>query len=238
MAKQNAIYFNDYDKITDNLLWFSSDVVLRFCVQLSVKNKEGLRQSFHQEYSYNSKFLDTSLSRQIRRNIDCFLIIDIKGDFDNSIMIRYQNMIMLKLKLQNVVQWFTKLFKIQDDKLCIVGRYKNEQLTLDMGKCIEFEPIVITYDNGECSEGIRMYINSKNIFVDMDISRFMSFYYIIDTFNMYQSACLLINYLQRPEYGTNSTSLSGSSNNTESFDEFKNEKANRGDGSNSFFNKI
>ena len=240
MAKQNVIVFNDYDKITDNLIWFSSDIVLRFMVQLSVKSREGTRQSFHQEYSYTSKFLDTSLSRQIRRNIDCALLIDIKGDFNNSVMIRYQNMVMLKLKLQTIVQWFTKLFKMQDDgKLYIVGKYKNEQVPMDMGKCIEFEPIVITYDDGKCSEGIRMYVNSKNIWVDMDISKFMAFYYLIDTFDMYQNACLLLNYLQRPEYGYNNYSMSGgSNNNTESFDEFKNEKHDKGDGSKSFFNSI
>lgn len=237
MAKQNAINFNDYDKITDNLLWFSNDIILRFCVQLSVKNKEGLRQSYHQEYSYTSKFLDTSLSRQIRRNIDSFLLIDVKGDFMNSVSIRYQNMIMLRLKLQNVVQWFTKLFKMQDGKLCIIGKYKNEQVALDMGKCIEFEPIVIMYDDNTCCEGVRMYVNSRNIWVDMDISKFMAFYYLIDTFDMYQNACILINYLQRPEFGTNTYCINGTQSNRE-FDEFKNENYDKGDGSKSFFNKI
>ena len=235
--KQNAITFNDYDKLVDNLLWFSPEISLRFNVQLSVKNKDGNRQSFHQEYSYQSKFFDTSLSRQIRRNIDCYLSIDVKNDFNNSVSIRYQNMVMLKLKLQNVVQWFTKLFKIQDGQLCIIGKYKNEQISLDFGKCIEFEPIVITYDDGKYNEGIRMYVNSKNIWVDMDISKFMAFYYLIDTFDMYQNAIILINYLQRPDYGYNNFSLGGDPRD-DGYDEFKNQKVDRGDGSKSFFNSV
>ena len=238
--KQNAITFNDYDKLVDTLLWFSSDINLRFNVQLSIKNKDGMRQSFHQEFSYNSRFFDTSLSRQIRRNIDCYLSIDIKNDFTNSIQIRYHNMIMLKLKLNNVAQWFTTLYKIKEDKLYIGGKYKNEQTVLEGGKCIEFEPIVITYDDGKCSGGVRMYINTKSVSVDIDINKFMAFYYLISTFNMYQSAITLINYLERPEYGTNNFAIGGDPRNSNSFgyDEFKNEKVDKGDGSKSFFRSI
>ena len=46
-----------------------------------------------------------------------------------------------------------------------------------------------------------MYINSDTNSVFMEISRFLGFKDFLENFNMYQSAQLMLNYLQRPEYG-------------------------------------
>ena len=74
---------------------------------------------------------------------------------------------------------------------------------LSYNKYIEFEPSILNYDNNEQDIGIRIYINSDVNSLFMEVSRFLAFKDFIDNFNMYQSAQLMINYLQRPEYGTN-----------------------------------
>ena len=72
---------------------------------------------------------------------------------------------------------------------------------LMFNKYLEFEPSIMNYDNGEQAIGVRMYINSDTNSVFMEISRFLGFKDFIENFNMYQSAQLMLNYLQRPEYG-------------------------------------
>lgn len=240
MEKQDAIYFEDYDKITDTILWFSQDIFLRFTVSLASKAQDGTRRSHHQEFAYESKYDNVAVSRSIRRDINCYLSVEVKNDFFNSAMIRYQNMIMMKLKMDNVVQWFTTLFTMEDNKLVIVGNYKNEQVHLDYGKVLEFEPIVLQFDDGTFCEGVRMYVNSRDTYVDMPIDKFMAFYYIIDKFDMYQNAIILLNYIQRPEYGYNTFSMTNMSE-EELFARqgrrYKRSNKFDGDGSNSFFNK-
>lgn len=238
MEKQQAIHFEDYDKISDTILWFSSEIFLRFTVSLAGKAQDGTRRSNHQEFAYESKYDNVAVSRSIRREINCYLSIEVKNDFYNSALIRYQNMIMLKLKMDNVVQWFTTLFSIEDDKLAIVGNYKNEQVHLDYGKVLEFEPIVLQFDDGTFCEGIRMYVNSRDTYVDMPIDKFMAFYYIIEKFDMYQNAIILLNYIQRPDFGYNTFAMTNMSE-EELFarhGRYKKPKYD-GDGSNSFFNK-
>lgn len=213
---KNAITFNMYEKISDNLYWLAPDVMLRFNVGLGMKNKEGgSKKSFHQEFVYDSKYTNINKSRTIRRNIDCYISIDIKDDFDNSVMIRYQNMIMLKLQMQNVVKWFTTIFKMKDGELIISGKYDKIIVPLEFGKAIMFEPIVVQYENKTYTEGVRLYLNSDLCFIDIPVDRFMGFYYIIDTFDMYGNALALLNYIQRPEFGYNTFSF-----NNESYENF------------------
>ena len=70
-------------------------------------------------------------------------------------------------------------------------------------KYLEFEPSILEFENGEQMIGVRIYINSDANSIFMEISRFLGFKDFIENFNMYQSAQLMLNYLQRPEYGTN-----------------------------------
>ncbi|MCC8150814.1 MAG: hypothetical protein LIO96_05020, partial [Lachnospiraceae bacterium] len=49
------ITFENYEKISDILLYFDKDISLRFNVRMARKNKKGSRKYFHSEVQYVSK---------------------------------------------------------------------------------------------------------------------------------------------------------------------------------------
>ena len=71
---------------------------------------------------------------------------------------------------------------------------------------IVLEPVICSY-NDQYAPGIRLYISETN-YTDMTIDKYMGLLYLIENINMYQSAQLMINYIQRPEFGTNMYSSS------------------------------
>ena len=52
-------------------------------------------------------------------------------------------------------------------------------------------------------EGIRMYINSDDTYVDYDINKFMEFFYYMMNTDMYNAAQNMIQYIKTQPYGTN-----------------------------------
>lgn len=205
-----AIHFIDYDKITDVLMYMSKDINLSFNVSLAYRKQDGTRNHYHKEYSYKSKYIDKGNVVSLKRNFKYYLSIDIKDDFNNSVMITAANILALRMRLKIVYNWFTTLFKYQDDKLIISGTWNDNILYINKYSCLKFEPTVCIYEDNTYKEGVRIYINSDDIYFDLDIDRFMEFYYIIDNIDMYQNAIILLNYL-RPEYGTNITYLENGS---------------------------
>lgn len=210
--KIEPFHFIDYEKIQDLLMFFNEEITLNFNVVLARKDKNGYRQHFMSEVVYNSNYTNKKEVVNIKRNMNYFLTINCKNDFQNSVMIRNADMVMFKLKLKQVVRWFTELYKEEDNKLVIVGDYKNIVVPVGEYKYIEFEPTVIMYDANTYKEGIRVYINSNSNFVDITIDKFMELYYIIDSMRMYECACILVNSLPI-EYGENIFSINNEVNN-------------------------
>jgi hypothetical protein len=201
------ISFIDYDKISDDLYHLGNNVLLRFNVQLAKKGEDGKRYHFHKEYAYNSRYLDRNTNlMSIKRSFDYHMSIEkVYGDNRESIMIRVQDIMNLQMKVNDAVKWFmgNGTFAYKKDKLILLGNPEAILITgFPAGKWIKIEPIIINFD-GNYTCGARMYISSDSIFVDMDTDKFMGFVYLINKINMYESAQLLLNYLQRPEFGTN-----------------------------------
>ena len=110
-------------------------------------------------------------------------------------------------KLNQVTEWFTAannrgLFAKKDGKIIMVGGAQPIKVLLSFDNYIEFEPSILNLDNGDQLIGVRMYLNSDRETLFIDINKFLAFKYFIENFNMYQSAQLMINYLQRPDLGT------------------------------------
>ena len=202
---ENPIKYLMYDRISDIVMWIGKDTVLRFNVVLSRKNPEyNNRYHFHREYGYNTQYGELY---SIKRCIDYYLTIE-KSDKDNpnyntNVMIRVQDIMLLKYKLHDVAQWFSDdTFVIKNEKLIV---HKKQPIIVDGLPCnqyLQFEPIIITNENS-ITQGIRMSIGRLDNYVDISIQNFYALFYTIDTFNMYQSAITLVNYLGRPEFGTN-----------------------------------
>lgn len=202
---ESPIKYEKYDKISDSVLFLGQSTTLRFNVKLSkINSNNNGRYHFHREYKYyNDNYGDLY---SIKRDFDYYFTIEkIDRSYNtmHSVMIRVQDIMLFKYKIQEILRWFNDdTFFIKNGKLMI---HKREPIIVDGLACmqyLQFEPIVIEYDNS-IVQGIRMTISDPEVFTDINIQNFYALAYTIDTFNMYQAALSIVNYLGRPEFGTN-----------------------------------
>lgn len=183
----------EYEKIQDDIYYIGGGMYLRLNVVLAKKDKDGNRRFFVSNYKYASKYIDKGKVITMRRSFDYYLSIDYVNDSTQSIMIRVQNMILLKNKIKEVTKWFdSNVFAIRNNKLIIM---KKVSVLIDGfigGKFIKLEPVVINYEDSPIQQpGVRFTINNM-IFTDTPIENFYGFAYLIDSLNLYQSAQLLV----------------------------------------------
>lgn len=206
--------FFKIDKISDDVYSIGPNVVLKFNVSLS-KISNGKRYHFHKEFEYPSKGINEQSSLvTIKRSFDYYLSIENvqKDEKGNKLFIRIgpQEYMLLKRGLEEAISWFTdskysKLFARDRGKLIIVAPVPEFKIpNLPMQKSIEFIPTIIDHgiSNDDKEPGIRISFGSQS-YIDINLDRLMGLYYIISCFNMYQCALEMINYIQRPEFGTN-----------------------------------
>ena len=62
-------------------------------------------------------------------------------------------------------------------------------------KNVKIEPTVVTLWNDSLVEGVRMYLNSDNNFIDIPSDRLMGLIYIIGSIDLFSAAQNLINFL-------------------------------------------
>lgn len=195
--KSPVVFFEDYEKISDLVMWFNKDVLLNFVVNLAKRDMNGNRSFFHKEWKYDSKYNDKDKVLSIKRNFGYYLIIECRQNKDDSLIIKQQDMIMLTANLKKVTK-FASLFKYDEKhkKLQLSSAYDSITCCIGRDRVIQFDPIVIIDDEGvrEEREGIRISL-SESFFFDISFDTFLEFYYIISTFNMYQAAITLVNYL-------------------------------------------
>lgn len=205
-SHQNIDY-TDYDRITDRLMFLSNNIILNFTVTLSKKDKAGNRAHIHSEYEYASKFKNQDMARSIKRDITYYFTLDNSNDFGNGLILRPQDIEILKMLLnQQVLPWFfgsNRVFDIKENKLYIKDFGSPVVYAQSDYKYVSFNPIVFTYEDGKYKEGIRIYLNNQDSFADLDIDRFMQFVNIIKCTDMYNAALTMINYVKIPPYGIN-----------------------------------
>lgn len=199
----------DYDKISDDIYYIGGNgrFVLKMNVSLARKREDGGRSHFYHEYQYDSKYNDTGQVLSIRRSYDYYLTLESYEDKTgmNGILIRPQDMILLRAKLAEVWEWFNSgdIFAQKKDKIIIV---KRPPAIIAGGfpemKSIRFEPIVIDYETGQQALGVRVTL-SNNIYSDVNIDKFSGLVYIINSFDMVASAQMMLAYMGRPDPGTN-----------------------------------
>lgn len=201
------IQFIQYDKLSDDVLFLGSNLYLRMNVSLSGKNSEkNERYHFHKEYSYNSRYSESGLL-SIKRSFNYYLSFEfLSGPDKVTTIIRTQDMILLREKLQDVYKFFIDdTFATKGTKLVI--KRKRQSVVLD-GLCdngyLQFDPVAIIYEStGNQTPGVRITLNNPNAFADIDVDHFFSLLYTINGFDMYTAAQNLINYLGRPSFGMN-----------------------------------
>lgn len=209
MKEMVQISHNDYEKVSDTVLWLSNEYVLKFNVELNRHNDKKGKINFHSEYGYT---MNGEYRVNIMRTFSYYLSIEsVRRDMDGykaQVRIGPENIYFLKYKLHEVVLWFTSknhssLFVKKDGKIIILEKIPPISVHVQYGQYLEFEPAVQIINNNEQVIGIRIYLNSDGVSFFISANTVLSLCYCIDTFNMYQSAQLMLNYLGRPENGTN-----------------------------------
>lgn len=237
-----TIQFTDYDKITDTIMYLSQYITLNFCVNLTRKNKATKKViSFHSEYSYDSDYMNKKCY-SIKRGFSAFFILNDSRDYNNSFIIRPQDIVLLQMVMQNnIIPWFIgpkRIFGLDsDNKIIIKGKYTPVDFPISDYKYLSFMPIVIEYEDNATKEGIRIIINDKFNYIDIDINKFMEFYYYICNTDIYCAATNLLNYVKIPPYGLNMIDMNSSNNynNENNFDEWDNSNKK---GKNTFFDNL
>ena len=195
--------FIEYDRVTDKIVWLSPTMSLNFTVSLASKDRQGGRKSFYFETEYKSQYTGTDIGRSIKRNINYYFIIETQ-EFGNSLVLRSRDIYFLRSSIKdNVLPWFfgnKRIFKIKDNKLIVSGKYSPLVYQPDEYRYLSLTPMSIETETG-FKEGIRMECNGE--YCDIDIDKFMDFYYTISNTNMYGAACELINFAAVEPHGEN-----------------------------------
>ena len=211
---ENNIEFNKIDKISDDVYSIGPNVVLKFNTSLSRINS-GKRYHYHKEYEYPSKIDDAPSLVTIKRTFDYYLSIENNQKEANGeklfIRIGPAEYYIFKKGLEEAIAWFTdtkyaKLFTTNRGQLVLMPPIPEFKISnLPMGKYIHLSPTIIDrgMPNMDKEPGVRIELSSPSYYIEISVDRLMGLYYTINTFNMYQCALSMVNYLGRPEFGTN-----------------------------------
>lgn len=200
---RTPIWF-EYDKITDDLLQLGNGGIIQMVVQLTSPDRDGIRTSFHREYTYakNQECLSS-----IKRNYRFFLTLS-KPKEKEYVMISVNEILLFRMQLDRVEKWFqNNTFGIKNGELYITR--KKEPIIIDgllERKWIAFSPIIIVREDQTQIMGVRMNLYDAS-FIDLTIDHFYGMKYLFETVDMFNLAANMINYLGRPEFGTNMTNF-------------------------------
>ena len=210
----SSVSYTDFDRIVDTVLFLDSNHTLDFCTRLSAKDKNGYRRFYEFESQYQSnQYLNTNIGRSIKRSMSFYYIITNKTQFTGGLILRTNDVYLLQQLIQTkVLPWYfdsTRLFKIKNNRLVIIGEYNPVLYTKDQQNWINFEPIVIEYEDGTFKDGIRMTINSNDDFIDLSIDKFLEFYSYLNYQNMYLQSEAQCNYVKTAPYLENNLVIGG-----------------------------
>lgn len=212
MNEMVKIIHNDYEKISDTCMWLSNEFMLKFNVELNKHSDKYGKSNFHKEIGYQ---VNGEYRVNIIRDFIYYLSIESihRSAEGNKLQLRItiNDIYFLKYKLEEVIQWFINkkyenLFMKKDGRIINTIKVDPIIVNLAFNNYIEFEPSIFSFENSpEQITGVKVYLNSDNISFFMNVNILFGFKYFIDTFNMYQSAQNMLNYLGRPDNGTNYT---------------------------------
>lgn len=197
----------DVEKLTDDVMMIANRVMLRMNVGVSYYTNEQKRQYFHREVEFHSPKANQNLIN-IKRHFDYYLSIEHIQTKD-FIRIGPTEMLKLTYALEEAYKYFTSpvyknLYAKKDGDLIMYMRVEPIVITgLPMDKYLQFEPSIFTDFRGEPQRGLRMYLSSPSSYCDISIRALEGFLYTIKNFNLFAAGQNMINYMSRPELGTN-----------------------------------
>ena len=208
MTRMASLIHNNYEKIIDDIFWLSQKWILRFNVKLNkITDKYG-RVNFHKEVAYDR---GSNTYVNINRSYDYYFTIEnIYRNDDGSktsVFIPSIKFYMFKQRLNMALQWFisdefNNLFVKKDGKIIIQAMVNKLDIQMGEASLIELLPAIYELENGDQIIGLNMYINKYDV-IFIDVNRFMALVDLVNMINPLLTAQIMINYLGRPEPGTN-----------------------------------
>lgn len=232
------IKYDNYEKMSDDIMFIGYNTVMRMNVSLSYKNEYGERESFHKEYRYrSSKYIDTNTGITIRRRFDYYISIEnIKPSQSGEkafIRLGLRDIPHFRKTLHQAAEWFLSpkykdLFIIKDNKIKLNKILQPLDVgDLPMENFMKILPVAI--NDTELAKykgpGARILLSSETNFVDLTPDTVIGLLEFFNTFNMFQSAQIMLTYIQRPAYGSNIFSFNGDEDNIEELDQRVNSKS-------------
>ena len=203
-----SVEHNEYEKITDTCMWLNNTHLLKFNVELNSHPKNAEKINFHKEIGYE---VSNEFRVNIYRDFNYYLSIEsakrsaINGGYKQQIKIGVDDIYFFRYKLHEACKWFTEqsIFAKKDGRIFIPVKVDSLIVKVQFGQTIEIEPAIMTLDNQDQIIGVNMYFNSSSDGIFININKLLALTYFIDTFNMYQSAQIMINYLGIPKLACN-----------------------------------
>lgn len=222
MPEMCSLTHNNYDRITDKVMWLGFGVTLNFNVDLYFQRKnnvgtEKIKENFHREIIYKS--IDVYKAKIIR-DFNYYFSIDYNlKEVKERVLITPDQIYFFIFNLKKIMKWFigengvNTIFKKNNGKIFIPTHPEPIKISLAFGAYIEFEPAINNDPNGYETIGVKVYLNRDSVFFFMDSNTLFSLYHMVSTCNMYALAQNILNYIGRPEYGTNAYNLFKSNSN-------------------------
>ena len=234
---------NDYDRISDKVMWLGFGALLNFNVDLyfqrkDAKSSDKIKENFHREYLYKIN-QDDPYRVKIIRDFNYYFSIDYTlKEIKERAIISPEQIYFVIFNLKKVMLWFigenginTIFSKNKDGKIFIPTHPEPIKINLAFGSYIEFEPAIGMDNNGYETIGVKTYINSDAVFFFINSDIIFSLYHMLSTCNMYELAQNMLNYVGRPPYGTNSYNVNMGENVSNNY---QNKPANK----TSFFDRV
>lgn len=210
------IRIDEYNRVSDVLLYIGKNMVVKFNVQLSNYNKDTKKmEPFHKEYKYYDARVGSD-RYTIHRSFGYYISIEncIANDdgIKEIVKVGVCEITLMKMMLNSGLEWFTNseykdLYGKRDGKLVINKQIEPKHISLQ-GKYVEIEPIVFVSYMGDYDFGVRLYLNSDTNYVEMPLNTYCGLQYTFESVNLYQSALGVLAYLEKPEPGSNLVSFS------------------------------
>ena len=215
--ERTILNHQSYNRLTDDIFYLGSDVVLRMNVILyvvDIKNKK--RYFYHKEVGHIDN--DHNLVFRMKRSFDYYLSLenylsDSKGE-KLFIQIRLHNMYMLRQTLSSALVWlddprydslFTHIGGTLDSIPKAMSAIKLTINNLPMGNFIVLCPcfVIKTFEGQSIqSKGIRMFF-AYDKYIDLSARQFQGFTQSIMDINLFNAAQQMLSYFGRPPYGCN-----------------------------------
>lgn len=206
-----VIEFDDINKISSTIFWFGPNTVLRINAALWTNSAKYGRRSYHREVRYYNEKVGKQLVN-INLDIDAYATIEQLKPTDKSekafIKLRSSDIFTLRTAVETMYRLldkeFTNLFKMKNGKPVIAKKIKPIELSCSNAmNYLVFSPDIIEAKNNSCKGGIRLNLSSNTNYILMDMNKLLELRETLNLINLPMYGQMLINYIGRPNFGTN-----------------------------------